>query len=128
MIFHARQERALARIEASLTQSDPALAAQFDRFNAVAARTPAVVRPRPRQLMRLRLLLALLVLSPVTVITAWLIIVSSTSQGSPGTCITDVRSCAPARMACRPPGVFVGPRTGDGLCGGHAAGSVLPPR
>jgi hypothetical protein len=37
MIFHAREERALARIEVGLTRSDPGLAAKFERFNSLTS-------------------------------------------------------------------------------------------
>jgi hypothetical protein len=108
MIFHARDERALARIEASLTRSDPGLAAQFERFNSRVAR-PLVEKKRARRWPTVEKLLVLVVLSLATVLAAWGTITATGSHRSSVRCTTTAGSTCPARSwACRAPSLPTG--------------------
>jgi ferric-dicitrate binding protein FerR (iron transport regulator) len=95
MIFHARDERALARIEASLTQSDPGLAAEFERFNARAVSTPAEAERRVRRRAQRKKLLALLIITPAAVLAVWGTVTGNVSQRRGGGCVAVAGAVCP---------------------------------
>jgi hypothetical protein len=114
MIFHARDERALARIEASLAQSDPGLAAEFERFNARVLSSPAEAERRARRRAQRKKLLALLIITPAAVLAVWGTVTGNASHRRSGECV------AVAGAVC-PVGPPVCQRAGGAIS--HAKGS-----
>lgn len=99
MIFPIGGRRALAGIEASLIRSDPALAAQFDHFNRVAAKSAGRLRRRPRGRQAARKLAALLLLPLAAALALWAALSSGNGQSVRGCAAAVV--CSPPRPACR---------------------------
>jgi hypothetical protein len=101
MVFHSRDERVLARIEASLTGSDPGLAAQFDHFNRVTASFPRRRGPHVSQRWAAGKLVTLLLL-PLAALAVWAIVTATARQGG-------THGCSTARVvACRPGNLHAG--------------------
>jgi Protein of unknown function (DUF3040) len=110
MIFNARYGRALARIEANLTQADPALAAKFERFNTLASRTPHAGKGA-RLRTSVRKLLALVLLPLAAAVALWMVATASGSRASARACATPISAACPAsRAACHPADTVAGNR------------------
>lgn len=117
MIFNAHGERALARIEASLIQSDPGLAAKFERFNTLAPSCSFEEERRARRRARGKVLLALLALISATVFTVWATVSGGNSQGTTGRCATSAFAvCSAGQPRCPTAGVLAGHGTSLGRC------------
>jgi hypothetical protein len=111
VIFHARYRRALSRIEAALCQADPGLAAQFERFNRLAA-TSSETGGRTERRDERRKLLALVLVPLVAIVALWMV-VSLGGKHAGGCAIPLGSACMPGRPGCQPAGAAAGNQPGD---------------
>src|SRR5437762_13399462 len=86
MIFHAREERALARIEVGLTRSDPGLAAKFERFNSLTSQIMPCEKGQGRPRRKEGKLAALILVSLMMTVCLWAAITGARSQRGSGAC------------------------------------------
>jgi hypothetical protein len=102
MIFHAREERALARIEVSLTRSDPGLAAKFERFNSPTSQIMPCEKGQGRPRRKEGKLAALILVSLMMTVCLWAAITGARSQPGSGACaMSYVWTCASSRPGCQ---------------------------
>jgi hypothetical protein len=114
MIFHARRERALARIEATLIRSDPALAAEFERFNTLTRSSRGGRERRPVA----KRLLALVVLPLAALFMVWATVTGAGNPEGSGRCFAVTgAACPPSRPACRAASAPLSRGSGAHLCG-----------